>query len=146
MIPLRPIHHTTLPQPSQKWPANHFTIVWLMCRLFEAGHHLQEPVTWGGQAGSEMAAPEVATLYKHNATNKNTEIPDLHSVVDHLPHRCLIRWSVHGLATTGLQSSRFLTPAYLKAPFHKVSWVSNIIDVQADQDRYTKTPKSHQVK
>ena len=74
MIHLHPIHHTTLPQPSQKWSANHFTIVWLMCRLFKAGHHLQEPVTRGGQAGSVTAAPEFATWYEHNTTSKNTEI------------------------------------------------------------------------
>lgn len=75
-----------------------------------------------------------------------TQVLDLRSSVDHLPHRCLKRQPVHGLAITNPQSSPFLTPAYLKSLFHQVSRLSNLTDVQAEQDRYTKSPKSHQVK
>lgn len=67
MIPLYPIHHTTLPQPSQEWSAQHLTTVWLMCSSLRL-HRQQEPVTQGGQAGTVMAAPAFATWYKHNIT------------------------------------------------------------------------------
>lgn len=145
MTPLHPTGHTTLHQPAQKWSAT-----------------TSQACSWcagscgpGSTCGSRWQ--EVAGLgwpWWHQRLPRGTkttqtartQVLHLRSFVDHVPHRCLKRQPVHGLAITNPQSSPFLTPACLKSPLHQVSRLPNLIDVEAEQDRCTKTPKSHQVK